>query len=604
MTRLDLAFILCCCKACLVSNKKDEESFYDLLGVDMDATQDEIKRAYKRQSLQMHPDKLAQKGQVVTDELRESFTRMKNAYEVLADPHKRESYDTIGEVGMKWMDEPFSIDPQEMAHNFSTSSTVDRSKIFGIFVAVAIIIFITPILLCLQIDGIFGPDSRWVIILTPLWIYNALCFFYHTRVIMMGPVPRPDHIPVEEWIDPLPFHKRLFSLFRFLLLLVNEIFVALRLDNIIEWKWLFIFIPLFIYEIAYLCKRFSAARTEIITVEEVEYKFGKPFSDFTHSEKETFLLKSIVVTSKRSSEFANAEQLRSCAREDVIKLTFQVIFLVLLSIQLDTDADWSWWLVFAPFWFLMVFLCCFNFQNFKRTSEEVAEEDVNHDTSSTPHYGAMEEGGDEGDALPQKGPLSEAEKAVLHNRVSQSISRLMQSCCNSIFFVALLCAIVSKAQGAGFASMWIISPFLIFAGIILCVVGCAIFGVSPISENENIDPDDIENQVGVVSGNEGLVSYAPPINTPNQASSFERGVEDLSPAQIPLTTLSVEEIWADELETDNQLISSNTAPQKVTNEQENSKQINLLDDINLPLAPPNKEISRIEPTASEVDDLD
>ncbi|EEC48848.1 predicted protein, partial [Phaeodactylum tricornutum CCAP 1055/1] len=86
--------MLCCCKSFLGAD--DEESFYTLLNLDRDASVDDIKRAYKRQSLQMHPDKLAQRGHTVTaaDQLR--FTRMKEAYEILSDPYKREAYDAIG----------------------------------------------------------------------------------------------------------------------------------------------------------------------------------------------------------------------------------------------------------------------------------------------------------------------------------------------------------------------------------------------------------------------------------------------------------------------------------------------------------------------------
>lgn len=113
--RYDLAFFLCCCKSFLGGDESGEENFYSLLEVEKDASYEDIKKAYKKKSLQMHPDKLAQRGEIVTEELQTKFTRMKEAYEVLSDPHKRETYDAIGERGMKWLEEPFSIDPQQLA---------------------------------------------------------------------------------------------------------------------------------------------------------------------------------------------------------------------------------------------------------------------------------------------------------------------------------------------------------------------------------------------------------------------------------------------------------------------------------------------------------
>lgn len=79
--RYDLAFFLCCCKS-FFGEEKDSEDFYTLLGLERDASPDEIKKAYKRKSLQMHPDKLAQRGKVATEADQYQFTRMKEAYEV------------------------------------------------------------------------------------------------------------------------------------------------------------------------------------------------------------------------------------------------------------------------------------------------------------------------------------------------------------------------------------------------------------------------------------------------------------------------------------------------------------------------------------------
>ena len=222
--RYDLAFFLCCCKSFLGSDPNEEDDYYKLLGVDRDASPEELKRAYKRQSLAMHPDKLAQRGITVTPEAQAKFTHMKECYETLSDPHKRETYDAVGARGMRWMEEPFSVDPSELASNFAKSSVLDRSKIFGIFVAIAIAVFVLPVLICLHVDGVFGPDASWLATLTPLWLWDAFLLFYHSRVIMMGPIQRPDHIPESEWVDPLPMKKRIFSLIRFILIVIFQIF--------------------------------------------------------------------------------------------------------------------------------------------------------------------------------------------------------------------------------------------------------------------------------------------------------------------------------------------------------------------------------------------
>lgn len=62
--------------------------YYDVLGVARDSSKDDIRRAYKRLAVQMHPDKGGDP---------EKFKELAAAYEVLSDEDKRQRYDQLGD---------------------------------------------------------------------------------------------------------------------------------------------------------------------------------------------------------------------------------------------------------------------------------------------------------------------------------------------------------------------------------------------------------------------------------------------------------------------------------------------------------------------------
>ncbi len=67
------------------------KNLYDVLGVPKTATQEEIKRAYRRLARQWHPDKNPD-----NPEAEERFKEIQAAYDVLSDPEKRKRYDAFG----------------------------------------------------------------------------------------------------------------------------------------------------------------------------------------------------------------------------------------------------------------------------------------------------------------------------------------------------------------------------------------------------------------------------------------------------------------------------------------------------------------------------
>ncbi len=72
----------------------DKRDYYEVLGVSRDASEDEIKKAYRKLAKKYHPDVSKEK------DAEEKFKEVNEAYEVLSDPQKRQTYDQFGFAGM------------------------------------------------------------------------------------------------------------------------------------------------------------------------------------------------------------------------------------------------------------------------------------------------------------------------------------------------------------------------------------------------------------------------------------------------------------------------------------------------------------------------
>ena len=74
----------------------DKRDYYEILGVNRNATDDELKASYRVLAKKYHPDR--NPGDKPAEE---SFKEAAEAYEVLRDPQKREIYDQYGHKGLE-----------------------------------------------------------------------------------------------------------------------------------------------------------------------------------------------------------------------------------------------------------------------------------------------------------------------------------------------------------------------------------------------------------------------------------------------------------------------------------------------------------------------
>lgn len=73
----------------------EKRDYYEVLGVDKNASAEDIKKAYRKKAIQYHPDK-----NPGDKEAEEKFKEAAEAYEVLSDPQKRQRYDQFGHAGV------------------------------------------------------------------------------------------------------------------------------------------------------------------------------------------------------------------------------------------------------------------------------------------------------------------------------------------------------------------------------------------------------------------------------------------------------------------------------------------------------------------------
>ena len=335
--------MLFCCRACLKGER--DTLYYDMLGLeDRKASAEAIKRAYKMKSLELHPDRLARKGIQVTPEHNQQFQKLKEAYDVLSDPRKRRLYDQLGASGLKLIDSPQDVNPQELIRNFQSNRS-DRIKI-GIlvsFIFCAILIF--PILFSLKCDGRLD-NAPWLAIWTPMWLVNAIMVISSILFIMEkddDDTPNDD----EQTAPPekVPLSTKFLLAAKSMAFVTIQILVLMRLDHEIDLSWFQVFIPWYIYEALALVEKIPVAIPPIPPLDPSVYT-AEAYVDEETGETVTPEIHVVMLETERHTKLV--EQI--AVRVSAVTSLLRVWFALFLAARLDNDTNWDWGVVMFPVW--------------------------------------------------------------------------------------------------------------------------------------------------------------------------------------------------------------------------------------------------------------
>src|SRR6476619_126983 len=107
----------------MAQKKRD---YYEVLGVNKDASEEDIKKAYRKLAMKFHPDRNPD-----SKDSEEKFKEAKEAYEILTAAEKRKAYDAYGHAGVNPQMGGMGAGPEGFGGGFAEAFGDSFSDIFG-----------------------------------------------------------------------------------------------------------------------------------------------------------------------------------------------------------------------------------------------------------------------------------------------------------------------------------------------------------------------------------------------------------------------------------------------------------------------------------------
>lgn len=374
------------------------DEFFAALDVSKTATTEEIRKAYKKKSLQLHPDKVAQRGgsQVDKELAAAQYERVQEAYGVLVNPASRRKYVLTGysPARYRFLEEGGVTNVGSLYVNLTCASWQDKTRLLVLVSAFMGLFLLQPVLICAKANAVVYGNSlqntSWLIILIPLWVAWLVLFSCH--------------LAFSEW------KLKFFVAAEDLCWLVGFVFLATQWDGSTSINWNMVAIPFYLaifWRIAKLARTAAILRGEqekMVSDEYLEFTvlkemftdettgITKSLEELTEEEREQLLGDLIVVTVDAETVAAALEALNDNLTEEdleLLKVTtspeyqaaeegarqlaktvsflclYGFMFVALVATKLTGQIKVSWWVVFIPIWLYLgqqilwsMFTCC------------------------------------------------------------------------------------------------------------------------------------------------------------------------------------------------------------------------------------------------------
>lgn len=273
---------------------------YVILGLERDATFEEIKKAYRKRALETHPDR---GGNI------EEFKRLAKAKDVLSDPQKRNYYDVYGEDGVAFFDQWQSADPNEMLAQVGWGGIV--CFCISNLICVAFVLCFPVFLIVRQDDWMWG----WM--MAPIWVIDAIV------LLMLAITP----------LLPYNMHsqRELLSscmwteILQMICFITWQVFVSVNLDHSGWMDWIAVFVPMFVFQ-------------AITTIKQMVESLPEHYE----------------VAARTKAPGAVCGHPIYCIYLGVQQALWWCAW-ILIPLRMDQTVDVSWWLVATPLFVLIGF---------------------------------------------------------------------------------------------------------------------------------------------------------------------------------------------------------------------------------------------------------